>query len=184
MNSEPVEKLASADATNTSSRVISARWAMRGLAKLLMAAAASAAVSGPPTIGVWTAPGWMELTRMLSRASSSAAVLVSPRIPHLLATYDARPNWAVIPAAADMLTIAPPPALRIDGTTARIPRYAPVRLMSITRRQAAGSVSAIGAKRTIAALLTSTETGLKASSAAATVAAQPPSLVTSRRGKT
>src|SRR2546422_7343014 len=31
--------------------------------------------------------------------------------------------------------IAPPPALRIEGTIARIPRYVPVRLMSITWRR-------------------------------------------------
>src|SRR5882762_6893980 len=120
---------------------------------------------------------------MLSRPSSSAAVLVSPRTPHLLATYAASPNVAVNPAPEEILTIAPPPALRIEDTTARIPRYAPVRLISITWRQAAGSVSAIGPKRTMPALLTSTETGPKASSAAATVAAQSLSLVTSRREK-
>ena len=81
------------------------------------------------------------------------------------------------------MTIAPPPALRIEGTIARIPRYVPVRLMSITWRQTAGAVSAIGPKRTMPALLTSTETGPKESSAAATVAAQSLSLVTSRREK-
>ena len=35
-----------------------------------------------------------------------------------------------------MSRAAPPPALRIEGTIARIPRYVPVRLMSITWRQA------------------------------------------------
>jgi hypothetical protein len=86
----------------------------------------------------------------------------------------------VNPAIEEMLTIAPPPALRIEDTTARIPRYAPVRLMSITCRQAAGSISAIAPTRTMPALLTSTEAGPKASSAAGTVAAQSASLVTSR----
>src|SRR5438132_11373749 len=119
---------------------------------------------------------------MLSRPSSNAAVLVSPRTPHLLATYAASPNVAVNPAPEEILTIEPPPALRIEDTTARIPRYEPVRLMSITWRQAAGSVSAIGPKRTTPALLTSTKTGPKASSAAPTVAAQSLSLVTSSRG--
>src|SRR2546422_11483785 len=123
----------------------------------------------------------MELTRMLSRPSSSAAALVSPRTPHLLATYAASPNVAVNPAPEEILTIAPPPALRIEGATARIPRYEPVRLMSSTSRQTAGPVSAITPKRTIPALLISTETGPKAFSAAATVAAQPASLVTARR---
>src|SRR5882672_11042619 len=120
---------------------------------------------------------------MLSRPSSSAAVLVSPRTAHLLATYAASPNVAVNPAPEEILTIAPPPALRIEDTTARIPRYEPVRLISITWRHTAGSVSSICPNRTIPALLISTETGPKASSAAATVAAQSLSLVTSRREK-
>src|SRR5258706_5363074 len=68
---------------------------------------------------------------MLSRPSSSAAVLVSPRAPHLLATYAPIPKLPRIPSVEEMLTIAPPPALRIEGTTARVPRYVPVRLMSI-----------------------------------------------------
>ncbi len=120
---------------------------------------------------------------MLSLPSSSAAVLVNPRTAHLLDTYAASPNVAVNPAPEEILTIAPPPALRIEGATARIPRYAPVTLTSITWRQTAGSVSVICPKRTMPALLTSTETGPKASSAAATVAAQSLSLVTSRRQK-
>jgi hypothetical protein len=73
----------------------------------------------------------MELTRMLSRASSSAAVLVIPRTPHLLAAYAPTPNPPIIPAAAEILTIAPPPALRIDDTTARIPRYEPVPAVTL-----------------------------------------------------
>src|SRR6267142_577708 len=109
---------------------------------------------------------------MLSRPSSSAAALVSPRAPHLLATYAPIPKLPRIPSVEEMLTIAPPPALRIEGTTARVPRYVPVRLMSITWRQAAISVSAITPKRTMPALLISTETGPKASSAAATVVAR------------
>ena len=49
--------------------------------------------------------------------------------------------------------------------------------------EAFGPVSVIEPKRTMPALLTSTETGPKAASAAATVAAQSASLVTSRREK-
>src|SRR6266850_2424198 len=120
---------------------------------------------------------------MLSRPSSSAAVLVSPRTPHLLATYAESPCVAVNPAPEEILTIAPPPALRIEDATARIPRYKPVRLTSITWCQTAGSVSSSSPKRTMPALLISTETGPKASSAAATVAAQSLSFVTSRREK-
>src|SRR6267142_48519 len=180
MNSEPVEKLASSEATNSTRRVSSSGSAMRGIATSRTAPAPTAAASNPASMGVRTLPGWMELTRMLSRASSSAAVLVIPRTPHLLATYAPTPNEPVIPAPEEILTIAPPPAWRIEGTTARMPRYDPVRLISITWRHAAGSVSAIGPKRTMPALLTSTETGPKASSAAATVAAHSASLVTSR----
>jgi len=55
--------------------------------------------------------------------------------------------------------------------------------MAITSRQAAASVSVIGPKRKIAALLISTETGPKVSSAAVTVAAQSASFVRSRREK-
>ena len=72
---------------------------------------------------------------MLSLPSSSAAVLVNPRTAHLLDTYAASPNVAVNPAPEEILTIAPPPALRIEGATARIPRYAPVTLTSSTWRQ-------------------------------------------------
>ena len=117
---------------------------------------------------------------MLSRPSSSAAVFVSPRTPHLLATYAASPNVAVKPAPEEILTIAPPPAFRIEDATARMPRYPPVRLISSTWRQTAGSASSITPKRAMPALLIITETGPKASSAAATVAAQSLSLVTSR----
>ena len=59
---------------------------------------------------------------MWSRASSSAAVLVSPRTPHLLATYAPSPKAPLIPAPEEMLTIAPPPALRIEDASARMPR--------------------------------------------------------------
>src|SRR5882724_234520 len=111
MNSDPVEKLASSDATNSTIRVISSGSAMRGIGKFLTAPAPTAAASDPPNIGVRTLPGWMELTRMLSRASSSAAVLVIPRTPHLLATYAPTPNEPVIPAPEEILTIAPLPAL-------------------------------------------------------------------------
>ena len=46
MNSEPVEKLASSKATNSTSRVISSGSAMRGIAKSLTDAAITAAGGG------------------------------------------------------------------------------------------------------------------------------------------
>src|SRR5207302_8782596 len=58
--------------------------------------------------------------------------LGQPTHPHLLAVYAPSPNVPVNAAPEEILTIAPPPALRIEGTTARIPRYAPVKFTSIT----------------------------------------------------
>src|SRR5260370_8327936 len=115
---------------------------------------------------------------MLSCPSSSAAVLVSPRTAHLLDTYAARPNVAVNPAPEEILTIAPPPALRIEDTTARIPRYAPVTLISSTWRQTAGSVSSITPKPTMPALLITTETEPTPSSPTATLPPHPLTLLT------
>src|SRR5207245_7836079 len=92
-------------------------------APAIVAAMAAASGACSARIGVRITPGGIELTRMLSRPSSSAAVLVSPRTAHLLDTYAASPNVAVNPAPEEILTIAPPPALRIEGSTARIPRY-------------------------------------------------------------
>src|SRR6266850_5990658 len=89
MNSEPVEKLASSEATNSTRRVTSSGSATRAIAKCFASAATAAAASGPAVIGVRIGPGWIELTRMLSRPSSSAAVRVNPRTPHLLAAYAA-----------------------------------------------------------------------------------------------
>src|SRR6267378_865762 len=72
MNSDPVEKLASSEATNSTRRVISSGSATRAIAKWLASAATAAAASGPAVIGVRMGPGWTELTRMLSRPSSTA----------------------------------------------------------------------------------------------------------------
>jgi hypothetical protein len=71
------------------------------------------------------------------------------------------PKVAVKPAPEEILTIAPPPAVRIEDATARMPRYEPVRLISSTWRHTAGSVSSITPKRAMPALLISTETAPK-----------------------
>ncbi len=47
---------------------------------------ASLSAAGSVMKGVAMTPGWMALTRMWSRPSSRAAVLVRPRTAHLLAT--------------------------------------------------------------------------------------------------
>ena len=81
------------------------------------------------------------------------------------------------------LTIAPPPARRIDGCTVFMPRNAPVRLVSITRRHSSIASSAIGSTASTPALLTSTEIGPNASSAKLTAACHEPSSVTSSAAK-
>ena len=40
----------------------------------------------PATIGVMIGPGWIDITRIPAGPSSSAAVFVRPRMPHLEAT--------------------------------------------------------------------------------------------------
>src|SRR2546428_10649646 len=120
---------------------------------------------------------------MLLCPSSSAAVFVSPRTPHLLATYAPTPNVPVNPAPEEILTIEPPPALRIEDATARIPQIRASQVdvdhLSPDRRLGLRDHSEAHDARVV----TSTETGPKASSEAATVADQSLSLVTSRREK-
>ena len=63
MNSEPVEKLASSEATNSTMRVISSGSAMRGIADnptpapAIVAAIAAASGASSARIGVRIAPG-------------------------------------------------------------------------------------------------------------------------------
>ena len=97
--------------------------------------------------------------------------LGQPTYSHLLATYAASPKVAVKPAPEEMLTTRrrPPYASR---TPRRGSRYEPVRLISSTWRQTAGSVSSITPARD-ARVVDQHGDRPKASSAAATVAASP-----------
>ena len=75
--------------------------------------------------------------------------------------------------------IDPPPAAVIGPITAFMPSQQPTALTSRMRRKSASGMSAIRAKVSTPALLTSTSSRPKASTAAATAAAQCASLVTS-----
>ena len=73
---------------------------------------------------------------------SSVGVISTDSIPSVsLSSWSASPTTY---STDEKWTMAPPPTLRVEGTTARVPRYVPVKLMSITWRQAAGSVSVQG----------------------------------------
>ena len=108
-----------------------------------------------------------------------AAERVIPRMPNLLALYAERPAAPASPSIDDTFTIEPPPAADITGATVCTPSQQPTRLTSMTRRNSAGSISAIGACRRMPALFTRTSNFPYASSTAATAAAQSASLVTS-----
>ena len=71
-----------------------------------------------------------------------------------------------------MLTIDPPPAAVIGSITAFMPSQQPTTLTSRTCRKSASGMSAIGANFSTPALFTSTSSRPKASSVAATAAAQ------------
>src|SRR5579871_3541147 len=87
--------------------------------------------------GPSTAPGRTALTRMLSGPSSMARLLVKPTTAHLEAEYGVRRGNPKRPAADDRLTMAPPPALRSNGTARRAHRNWPVMLIAKVRFQSA-----------------------------------------------
>src|SRR5689334_7927151 len=81
--------------------------------------------------GVSTCPGDTTTQRMPSAAYDAAAERVSPTSPILPAAYPGLPPPGRIDASEPRLTITPPPARRIDGTTAFVPRNEPVRIVPI-----------------------------------------------------
>src|SRR3954453_9591209 len=82
----------------------------------------------------WGRPWWMEdrnvpgqtqLTRMPSRAYSTAATFASWMTAAFVAQYGAECDHAVIPAIDAVRTTEPDFCLRITGTTALMPLTAP-----------------------------------------------------------
>src|ERR1700756_5614430 len=94
-----------------------------------------------PSISVSIGPGCTELTLMLRLARSMAADLVMPRNAHLVALYANACGEPRRPADDEMLTIAPPPARSIAGTTAFMPRKQPSWLIRMCRSHSSISVS-------------------------------------------
>src|SRR5215470_7981832 len=86
-----------------------------------------------------------------------------------------RPSWD------EMLTMEPPPARRMAGIAARVPRKTPVELTAMIRSQSARVVSSIRLPPPMPALLTRTSSFPYTRSASVTAPAQSDSLVTSRR---
>src|SRR5215468_4241334 len=85
------------------------------------------------------------------------------------------------PSCDEMLTMEPPPAQRMAGIAARVPRKTPVELTAMIRSQSARVVSAIRLPPPMPALLTRTSSFPYKRSASVTAPAQSDSLVTSRR---
>jgi len=148
LNSEPVEKPASSEATNSTRCVISSGSATRGNRQNAL----PPPLRPPPAVR----PGrhrradgagvdGVDADCFVAPRAPAPPVLVSPRAPHF-AGHVRGVCWgrAHHPArGGDIDDRAAAGSAPSRAPTARIPRYVPVRLMSITWRQAAGSVSAI-----------------------------------------
>src|SRR5262249_55969256 len=91
-------------------------------------------------------PGHTALTRTLALAYSSAAVLLSPTTPCLLAAYAGIPSDPTRPKFEAVLTIAPPPRANMGGISYFIHSHTPVRLMAIMRRQFSSLQAAVWAR--------------------------------------
>ena len=121
---------------------------------------------------------------MPSRAYWMAVAFVRRRTAPLEAWYcglllsvPTRPSWD------EMLMIDPPPARRMAGMAAFVPRNTPLALMSIVRVQSSTVVSSIRPHPPMPALLTRTFSAAKRDAARPTAACQSASLVTSSRTK-
>ncbi len=81
----------------------------------------------PAVMGVAIGPGWIDITRMPNGPSSSAALLVRPRTPHLEAVEAPIDACPINPAVEEIVMIAPPLAFFKDATVACMPSHVPVR---------------------------------------------------------
>jgi hypothetical protein len=85
------------------------------------------------TIGVSIVPGQIALMRTPCGAYSSAALLVSPMTPCLVAWYAARCGNPTSPPSEELLTIAPLPCVRIWRSSCFMQAQTPRRLTALTR---------------------------------------------------
>src|SRR5512134_878314 len=87
-----------------------------------------------PNISGLPPEGHTWFTRIPSRPSSIAALLVRPRSAHLDAAYADTPFRPESESIDPTFTIEPRPERRIGSSTARIPRYGPTVFTSSRRR--------------------------------------------------
>src|SRR5439155_1685050 len=86
-----------------------------------------------------------------------AVALVNSRTAPLVAVYAAvSPGLPTSPAVDEMLTMEPPPACRIAGIAAFVPRKTPLALTAMMRSHSDSLVSSIRARNRMPALLTRT----------------------------
>jgi len=91
-DSEPVEKLASSEATKSTAAYLFRLGDARNR-QAPYGRRRERAVSGPAVIGVRIAPGWMELTRMLRRDDLPVARVVWPASGYARAEPRRRADW-------------------------------------------------------------------------------------------
>jgi hypothetical protein len=101
-------------------------------------------------------PGLRQLTVIPLGASSTAVTRVNISIPALDAAYADEPGATLVASAEERVITRPPPSRSRYGTAARTVRNVPVRLVSTTSVQWAGSSPAAGPGRLAPALATTT----------------------------
>src|SRR2546430_13538328 len=134
------------------------------------------------TIGVSIVPGQTALMRIPRGAYSSAALLVSPITPCLVAWYAARRGRPTRPPNEEQLTIAPLPCSRIRRSSCFMHAHTPRRLIAFTRSNssAASSAMSLGGACT-PALLNAASSRPKVETVCSTMAATSASSATSQR---
>ena len=135
--------------------------------------------------GVRTGPGWTQLTRTPSAATSSERFLVTAATPALVTALLAPVAPAVRSAPPPMTTMRPPPRARMWGTTSRERRTKAMSLTSMWLRQASSGRLRTVPEMALTALLTRMSTPPNSATVEATRLAMSSGDVTSaRRGRT
>src|SRR5262249_20943653 len=129
-SSAPVTKPAPSEARESTASAISSGWARRrsGMWSTIPCITSGSMAS---RIDVAVGPGNTVFTRMRSRAYSIAALLDMMRTAPLEAWYASAIPWPTSAAIDATCTMDPPPARRIAGIAAFMPRHTPLRLTPI-----------------------------------------------------
>jgi hypothetical protein len=132
------------------------------------------------THGLWTVPGDTQLIRMPLPISSAAIALVSESTAPFDAEYTARSTRPTDAATEQVLTIAPRPATRMLGSTARLMLATPKTLTANTRSQSSGVDVTTSPTELTPALLQSTSIRPWVATISATRSWHAPTSVTSK----